>query len=169
MLELAQRNSQVSVPFYVSSIGYGFLWNNPAVGRVTFGINGTEWLAECTKELDYLVIAGDTPAEIEETYMGLVGKAPMMPDYGMGFWQCKLRYQTQEQLLEVARKYKSLGLPLDVIVVDFFHWTQQGEYKFDEKYWPDVPGMCRELNEMGIRVMVSVWPTVDYRSENFQE
>ena len=43
--------------------------------------------------------------------MGLVGKAPMMPDYGMGFWQCKLRYQTQEQLLEVARKYKSLGLP----------------------------------------------------------
>lgn len=88
MLELAQRNSQVSVPFYVSSIGYGFLWNNPAVGRVTFGINGTEWLAECTKELDYLVIAGDTPAEIEETYMGLVGKAPMMPDYGMGFWQC---------------------------------------------------------------------------------
>ena len=94
MLELAQRNSQVSVPFYVSSIGYGFLWNNPAVGRVTFGINGTEWLAECTKELDYLVIAGDTPAEIEETYMGLVGKAPMMPDYGMGFWQCKLRYQT---------------------------------------------------------------------------
>ena len=167
MLELAQRNSQVSVPFYVSSIGYGFLWNNPAVGRVTFGINGTEWLAECTKELDYLVIAGDTPAEIEETYMGLVGKAPMMPDYGMGFWQCKLRYQTQEQLLEVARKYKSLGLPLDVIVVDFFHWTQQGEYKFDEKYWPDPKAMVDELHSMGIKVIVSVWPSVDRKSENF--
>ena len=169
MLELAQRNSQVSVPFYVSNIGYGFLWNNPAVGKVTFGVNGTEWEAECTKELDYLVIAGDTPAEIEETYMGLVGKAPMMPEYGLGFWQCKLRYQTQEQLLAVAHKYKELGLPLDVIVVDFFHWTQQGEYKFDEKYWPDVPGMCKELADMGIRVMVSVWPTVDYRSENFRE
>lgn len=30
----------------------------------------------------------------------------MMPEYGMGFWQCKLRYQTQEELLEVAREYK---------------------------------------------------------------
>ncbi|MDE7186658.1 MAG: DUF4968 domain-containing protein, partial [Lachnospiraceae bacterium] len=62
MLELAQRNSQVSVPFYVSNIGYGFLWNNPAVGRVTFGKNGTEWYAECTRQIDYLVIAKDTPA-----------------------------------------------------------------------------------------------------------
>ena len=169
ILELAQRNSQVSVPFYVSNIGYGFLWNNPAVGKVTFGINGTEWIAESTKELDYLVIAGDTPAEIEEDYMELTGKAPMMPEYGMGFWQCKLRYQTQEQLLNVARKYKELELPLDVIVADFFHWTQQGEYKFDPKYWPDVPGMCKELDEMGVKLMVSVWPTVDYRSENFRE
>ncbi len=56
MLELAQRNSQVSVPFYISSLGYGFLWNNPAVGSVFFGMNGTEWRAESTKQIDYLVI-----------------------------------------------------------------------------------------------------------------
>lgn len=169
MLELAQRNSQVSVPFYLSSIGYGFLWNNPGVGQVMFANNGTEWVTESGKEIDYLVIAGDTPAEIEENYMTLTGKPPMMPEYGMGFWQCKLRYWNQEQLLSVARKYKELGVPLDVIVVDFFHWTKQGEFKFDPKYWPDVPGMCRELKEMGIQVVVSVWPTVDIYSENFEE
>ena len=101
--------------------------------------------------------------------MTLTGKPPMMPEYGMGFWQCKLRYWNQEQLLSVARKYKELGVPLDVIVVDFFHWTKQGEFKFDPKYWPDVPGMCRELKEMGIQVVVSVWPTVDIYSENFEE
>lgn len=139
MLELAQRNSQVSVPFYLSSIGYGFLWNNPGVGQVMFANNGTEWVTESGKEIDYLVIAGDTPAKIEENYMTLTGKPPMMPEYGMGFWQCKLRYWNQEQLLSVARKYKELGVPLDVIVVDFFHWTKQGEFKFDPKYWPDVP------------------------------
>ena len=105
MLELAQRNSQVSVPFYLSSIGYGFLWNNPGVGQVMFANNGTEWVTESGKEIDYLVIAGDTPAEIEENYMTLTGKPPMMPEYGMGFWQCKLRYWNQEQLLSVARKY----------------------------------------------------------------
>jgi alpha-D-xyloside xylohydrolase len=50
-LELAHRNSQASVPFMLSSLGYGFLWNNPAVGRVTFGKNVTTWEARSTKNL----------------------------------------------------------------------------------------------------------------------
>lgn len=49
-----------------------------------FANNGTEWVTESGKEIDYLVIAGDTPAEIEENYMTLTGKPPMMPEYGMG-------------------------------------------------------------------------------------
>ena len=168
-LDLEHRNSQISVPFYISNIGYGFLWNNPAIGKVHFSKNGTEWMAKSTKQADYWIVAGDTPAEIEESYADVVGKAPMMPDYGMGFWQCKLRYRTQEELLEVARKHKELGLPLDVIVADFFHWTKEGDFKFDPKYWPDVEGMCEELKSMGIELMVSIWPTIDYQSENFAE
>lgn len=169
MLELSHRNSQASVPFYISSEGYGFLWNNPAIGKVFFGKNGTEWTADSTKQADYWIVAGDDPKELEETYTAVTGRAPMMPDYGIGFWQCKLRYRTQDELMSVARKHKELGLPMDVIVADFFHWTQQGEYKFDPECWPDVEGMCKELDEMGIKLMASVWPTVDYRSENFRE
>lgn len=168
-LELAHRNSQASIPFALSSRGYGFLWNNPAIGSVTFGKNITEWTAESTKVMDYWIVAGDTPAEIEEAYANAVGKVPMMPDYGMGFWQCKLRYQTQEELLEVAREYKKRGIPLDVIVCDYFHWPNQGDWKFDEDYWPDPEGMVRELKEMGVRLMVSVWPTVEESSENYHK
>ncbi|NLN41196.1 MAG: glycoside hydrolase family 31 protein, partial [Clostridiales bacterium] len=168
-LELAQRNSQASVPFMISSLGYGMLWNNPAIGRVTFGKNLTTWQAYSTKILDYWICAGDTPAEITETYAKATGTVPMMPDFAMGFWQCKLRYQTQEELLEVAREYKRRGLPISVIVIDFFHWTMQGEWKFDPGYWPDPDAMIKELKEMGIELMVSIWPTVDHRSENYQE
>ncbi|OOP73184.1 TIM-barrel domain-containing protein [Clostridium beijerinckii] len=168
-LELAHRNSQASVPFALSSLGYGFLWNNPAVGRVNFGKNITTWEAYSTKKLDYWITAGDTPAEIEEAYADATGKVPMMPEYAMGFWQCKLRYQTQEELLEVAREYKKRNLPISVIVVDFFHWPLQGEWKFDPTYWPDPDAMIKELKDMGIELMVSIWPTVDYRSENFDE
>lgn len=168
-LELAQRNSQASVPFYVSSLNYGFLWNNPAVGRAIFGKNITTWEAYSTKVLDYWITAEDTPAKIEEAYARVTGTAPMMPDYAMGFWQCKLRYQTQEELLEVAREYKKRNLPISVIVIDYFHWPLQGDWRFDSKYWPDPDAMIRELKEMGIELMVSIWPTVDYRSENFQE
>ena len=151
-LELAHRNSQASVPFMISSLGYGFLWNNPAIGRVNFAKNLTTWEAYSTKKLDYWICAGDTPAMIEEAYAGVTGTVPMMPEYGLGFWQCKLRYQTQEELLEVAREYKRRNIPLDVIVADFFHWPKQGDWRFDETYWPDPDAMIRELKEMGIEL-----------------
>ena len=168
-LELAHRNSQASVPFAISSLGYGMLWNNPGVGRAVFGKNIMSFEAYSTKAMDYWIVAGDTPAEIEEAYAAVTGTVPMMPEYGLGFWQCKLRYQTQEELLEVAREYKRRNLPIDLIVIDFFHWPKQGEWKFDPVYWPDPDAMVRELKAMGIELMVSIWPTVDKTCENYEE
>lgn len=168
-LELAHRNSQASVPFMISSRGYGFFWNNPAIGTATFATNKTEWYARSTKKLDYFITAGDTPFEIEEAYSAATGRTPMMPEYGLGYWQCKLRYRTQEELLSVAREHKRRGLPIDAIVIDFFHWTMQGEFKFEPRDWPDPEAMVRELREMGIEPVVSVWPTIDERSENYNE
>jgi alpha-D-xyloside xylohydrolase len=51
-LELAHRNCQSSVPFALSNRGYGFLWNNPAIGSVQLARNVTEWHAPSTLELD---------------------------------------------------------------------------------------------------------------------
>ena len=103
-LELAQRNSQISVPFAVSSLGYGFLWNNPAVGQVTFGKNYTEWVARSTKEMDYWITAAQSPKEILQNYTAVTGRAGAFPEDRMGLWQCKLRYRTQDEVLTVARQ-----------------------------------------------------------------
>lgn len=169
ILELAQRNSQVSIPFALSSLGYGFLWNNPAIGKVVFGNNYTEWRAEATEQMDYWITAEDTPSEIIRNYTEVTGRAPIMPDDLLGLWQCKLRYRTQEEVLQIARKYRELGIHLDVIVIDFFHWPRQGDWCFDAEYWPDPKAMVDELHAMGTRVMVSVWPSVDRKSRNFPE
>ena len=166
-LELAQRNSQIIVPFLVSSIGYGFLWNNPAVGSVTFAKNRTEWVARSAKDMDYWFTVADTPKEILKTYTAVSGRAPAFPSDRLGLWQCKLRYRTQDEVLRVARAYANEGIQIDQIIIDFFHWPYQGEWRFDTRYWPDVRTMCEELHRMGIKVMVSVWPTVDRRSGNF--
>lgn len=167
-LELAHRNSQASVPFVVSSRGYGLLWNNPAIGDVTFGNNKTEWSVHSTKKLDYFITAGDTPAQILLQYTAATGRTPMMPEYGMGFMQCKLRYRNQEELLRMVREYKKRNLPLDVVVIDFFHWTKQGEFRFDPVDWPDPEGMIQELKENQVELMVSVWPTVDTSADTYE-
>ncbi|MBP3893845.1 MAG: glycoside hydrolase family 31 protein [Atopobiaceae bacterium] len=169
VLDLEQRNSQVSVPFCVSSLGYGFLWNNPAVGRVTFGENVTEWITECSKELDYWICAGGDPKDLLEKYTAVTGRAPVFPKDLMGLWQCKLRYRTQEEVLAVAHECRRRKVPIDVIVIDFFHWPRQGDWCFDPTYWPDPKAMCDELHAMGIKVCVSVWPSVDKKSSHFEE
>jgi alpha-D-xyloside xylohydrolase len=169
VVELIQRNTEVSVPFLLSSLGYGFLWNHPGIGRVELGTNVTRWVSEASRQRDYWITAAEEPAGILRRYADVTGRAPMLPRWASGFWQCKLRYRTQDELLGVAREYKRRGLPLSVIVVDYFHWTRQGEWRFDPAEWPDPAGLVAELDRLGVKLMVSIWPTVNPASENYAE
>jgi len=169
VIELIQRNTEVSIPFMLSSKGYGFLWNNPAVGRVELGYNATRWVAQAAPQIDYWITTGDNPAEILSHYADVTGHAPILPTWATGFWQSKLRYASQDELISVAEEYHRRALPLSVIVIDFFHWTRQGDWQFDSKYWPDPSGMVKKLESLGVRVMASVWPTVSRLSPNYSE
>ena len=166
VVDLLQRNGEVSVPFVLSNLGYGFLWNSPAIGRVELGNTGTRWVADSARQLDYWVTAG-TPSEVLKQYAEVTGKAPEFPAWASGFWQSKLRYMTQAELMAVAREYRRRELPLSVIVCDFFHAPHIGDYRFDPTDWPDPQAMVDELSSMGVKLMVSVWPSTTAVSRNF--
>ena len=167
-IDLVQRNTEVSIPFLLSSRGYGLLWNNPAVGSVDMAGNGTRWNAHQARQIDYWLTAADSPAGILSRYADATGHSPVLPGWAEGFWQSKLRYRTQDELLEVAREYQRRGLPLAVIVADFFHWTALGDWAFDAADWPDPKQMVAELEAMGTKLMVSVWPSVNPVSVNWE-
>lgn len=164
--DIINTNANCVIPYVYSSLGYGFIWNNPSVGSVELANNRTRWNSQATKFIDYVVIGGN-PKDVSETLADITGHAPEMPYWATGFWQCRLRYETQEMLLEVARRYKKENIPLSVIIADYFHWTEQGDYKFDPKYWPDVKAMTDELHNMGTKLVVSIWPTINENSENY--
>ncbi len=167
VIDLYQRHVKAVVPFAVSSEGYGFLWNNPSLGRAEFGNNRTRWISYGCRQLDYFITAGDSYADIMENYADATGHAPQFPYWASGFWQCKLRYDTQETFLNVAREFKRRKLPLSVLVIDFMHWDVIGNWKLDPKCWPDPKAMVKEMDEMGYRIMISPWTLVDEKSENF--
>lgn len=168
-LELAQRNSQASVPFLQSNLGYGLLWNNPAIGEAVLAKNHTVWTARVAEEMDYWITAGDSVAQVTRQYASATGTPPPAPEFISGLWQCKLRYRNQQEVLEVAREYHRRHLPLSVMVIDFFHWPNQGTWCFDPVDWPDPKAMVEELESLGIKLMVSVWPTVEARSPLFPQ
>lgn len=166
-VDLRHLNTKSSIPYVYSSLGYGFLWNLPSTGLVELGNNRTRWHSDCAKNLDYVVISGN-PKEACAKLADLTGHAPAIPNWALGFWQSRLRYETQEQVLTVAKRYQELNIPLSVIVIDYFHWTEQGDYKFDPVYFPAPKEMADELHKMGIRLMVSMWPTINEKSENYK-
>ncbi|WP_165984770.1 glycoside hydrolase family 31 protein [Streptomyces sp. YIM 98790] len=167
-LDLVQRNGEVNIPFVLSSRGYGMLWNLPALGRVEFAANATRWQAGQAREIDYWFTAAPTPAAVLARYADATGHAPELPSWASGFWQSKLRYRDQEELLAVAREHRRRGLPLSVVVADYFHWSAMGDYRFDTAEWPDPKAMTEELAAMGVELMVSVWPTVSPLSEHWE-
>ncbi|HEY9075662.1 MAG TPA: TIM-barrel domain-containing protein [Anaerolineaceae bacterium] len=168
MIELEQRNSEVCIPFMISSRGYAFLWNDLSLGKIDLSHNLTLWTAEATRQMDYYVTAGESYAELLQRYHTLTGLPTLLPEWALGFWQCKLRYRTQQEILEIAREYKKRGIPLSVLVIDFFHWTRQGDWQFNPSEFPDPASMVKELKEMGIELMVSIWPTVNHNSPNYE-
>ena len=169
VLDLTHRNCEISIPFALSNRGYGFLWHNPGTGRVEFAENHTRWVADASAGIDYWITAGDSPAEIMAGYAEATGHSPMLPDWASGFWQSKLRYKSQDELLRVAHEYKARGLPLSVIVIDFFHWEMMGDMGFDAAAWPDPAGLVKELESIGVKVMISVWPSFNGNSRSYEE
>ncbi|MFF4381251.1 TIM-barrel domain-containing protein [Kitasatospora sp. NPDC001547] len=169
VIDLVQSNTVAAVPFLHSSRGYGLLWNNPATGRVELGADATRWTADAGGRIDYWITAGDTPARILDSYTRATGRPPLLPEWASGFWQSRLRYRTQDELLAVAREYRERGLPLSVIVCDFFHWPRMGDWRFEASEWPDPAAMVKELSELGVKLAVSVWPTVEPGSDTHDE
>jgi alpha-D-xyloside xylohydrolase len=169
VIDLVQRNTEVSIPFLLSDLGYGFLWHHPGIGRVELGTTATRWVSQAARQWDYWITAAAEPAHLLRAYGDAVGRAPMLPEWASGFWQSRCRYRTQEELLATAREHKRRGLPLSVIVIDYFHWTRMGDWRFDPREWPDPAGMVAELVGLGVKTMVSIWPTVNPTSENYQE
>ena len=126
VLELAQRNAQVSVPFYVSSLGYGFLWNNPAIGEVTFGTNKTQWTACSTEQMDYWVTAATRRGDHGAVPRARRVSRARCPTLRRAFGGVNAATRRKRSFLSVAREYKRRGLPLSVIIIDFFPLAESG-------------------------------------------
>jgi alpha-D-xyloside xylohydrolase len=128
--------------------------------------------SEVADQIDYYFIHGENLDQVIHGYREITGKAPMMPKWAMGLWQCRERYKTQEELLSVVKEFRKRGIPLDNIVQDWFYWkeNQWGSHEFDSTRYPDPEGMVKELhNTLNTHIMISVWPKFYVGTRHFDE
>jgi alpha-D-xyloside xylohydrolase len=154
----ASGGQSVCVPFFVTNKGYGIVWDNPSKTKVSFGLNNqNSLLSEVGQRVSFFVIVGDYDA-IYRGYRQLTGDVPMLPKSAYGYIQCKQRYASQTELMDVAKGYRDRHLPIDDLVIDWFHYTKMGEMDMDPAKWPDPVKMNQELHAMNFHTMISVWP-----------
>ena len=168
-MELSQDNTNISIPFFLSSKGYGIFWNNASVTRWNNRFQPVLAISSDVAEaIDYFFVYGPSFDTIIASYRRLTGAAPLFPLWAYGYWQSKYRYSSQRELLSVAEKYRELHIPIDNIVLDEGWETALGSHIFVDSF-PDPPEMVRTLHNEHIHLMVSIWPVYQPPSANYDE
>ena len=242
-LQLLQANTNIAIPFVVSTKGYGLLWNNAALtefnpttksialdengkgtfqsdaaGEYGFLLNGNErrrlhlsvndekiiditnmWVADsagakihlnantsynisaetggntqlrvrppsntmgfrsdASRAIDYYFIYGPQPDQVVARYREMTGAAPLLPLWAYGFWQCRERYSSQQQILDTAAEFRKRQIPVDVMVQDWQYWGKYGwnAMKFDENFYPKPAELMSALHHDNFHMVISVW------------
>ncbi len=141
------------------------LWKTPSRDKTT-----SLW-SEVGEGVDYYFVYGPELNKVIAGYRELTGQAPMMPEWAFGLWQCRQRYKTQQESLDVLAGYRKRGIPIDNIVQDWFYWKedQWGSHQFDPTRFPDPVGWIRNIHEKyHAHLMISVWPKFYPQTENFK-
>jgi alpha-D-xyloside xylohydrolase len=168
-VDLSQENTEIAVPMLLSSNGYGIFWNNTSRTRVNNRFVHVMYISsEVADTIDYYFLYGPEFDKIVAGYRELTGQVPMFGRWAYGFWQCKNRYKSQEEILAVAQKYRDQHIPVDNIVQDWFWWNRKGEHVFNKGY-PDPRGMMDQLHKNNFHLMISVWPFFEPGSKEYAE
>jgi len=157
-VDVVQDNTNISIPLLLSSNGYGIFWNNPSRSRFNNRFVHAFYISsEVAEQMDYYFIYGPDFDRIIGAYRDLTGTVPLFGKWAYGYWQCKNRYDSQAEILGVAKRYRDEHIPLDNIVQDWFWWNTMGEPVWNKNY-PDPKGMINELHKENVHLMISVWP-----------
>jgi alpha-D-xyloside xylohydrolase len=174
-IHLQQRNpTESAVPVLISSRGYGIFWDNPAITDVDAGQTNPKilsWNSEAADTIDFYFMFGPKLDDVIASYRQLTGAAPMFGKWAWGFWQCKERYQSQQELLDVAGWYRANHVPLDGIIQDWQYWSPNpwGSHLFNTNRYPNPKKLMDDLRAENVHALISVWAKFDLGSANQKE
>ncbi|ELZ15501.1 glycoside hydrolase family 31 [Haloterrigena salina JCM 13891] len=177
---LYQHNTKVAMPAFVSTRGYGFLFDSYSLSTFRDDRHGTYFWSECVDELDFYFVSGPELDDVVSGIRRLTGDATMLPKWSYGYVQSKERYTNQDELLAVVDEYRDREIPLDCIVQDWQYWPDStaddpdfeswggpegdwgrwGQKSFEPSRFPDPDALTDELHERNVRLMLSIWPNM---------
>jgi alpha-glucosidase (family GH31 glycosyl hydrolase) len=109
------------VPFFMSTRGYGFFFNNPWP-HVYFDMGKTyedKWFLQAPGgETDIFVIYGPEFRDIIRSYTSLTGRIPFPKKWWFGMWASSVSFKTASQMEGIAERLRKESWPWDNLVLD---------------------------------------------------
>lgn len=170
---LKQSNMEITVPFFQSSKGYGIYWDNNSSTIYTEKDNVLSLFSESGKAVDYYFVYGKNADAVINGYRRLTGAVPMLPLWSYGYIQSRERYQSQDEIVDVVKKYRQLQVPLDAVVQDWQYWGEDNHnwnaVQFDNPRFSHPKKMIDDIHNMNAKVLISVWPSFGEKTPIYKE
>lgn len=169
---MEQSNTEDYVNIMHSAKGYALFWDNYSPTDFTDNANGMEFKSEVGDMADYYIIYGGNPDGVIAQIRKLTGEVPMVPLWAYGFMQSRERYKSTDELLEVFRKYRSLKIPVDVMIQDWQYWGSNylwNAMEFNAESFKDYKKMIKEVHDGGAKMMISIWSSFGPQTKQYRE
>ena len=173
---MEQSNLEDFAHFYQTIKGYGIYWDNYSPTRLVTPAEGQagniELESEVGKLVDYYFIYGGDADGVIAEMRHLSGSVPMFPLWTYGFHQCRERYKSQAELLEVVHKYRDLKVPFDGIIQDWQYWGSNYNWNAMEFLNPEfdrAQDMINEVHKQNAHMSISIWASFGPETKAFKE
>ncbi|KAK5164254.1 uncharacterized protein LTR77_009948 [Saxophila tyrrhenica] len=171
VIDLINFNTHIPTPVYMSSRGYGFVWNSAAEGQMEFSTLRNRFTSRSTTLVDYAITSAPTGDydSLQRKLSAMTGRAPQPPAWSLGYLHSKLRYENQSEFIQLAQDFHDYNIPVSMLVIDYQSWAAQGDWGLDPALWPNVSYMSQRVKELtGAEIMASLWPSVSDKSDNYE-
>ena len=148
-----------SIPFFVASGGsagsYGLLLDNTWRSWFDFGRQDPGMLSFGAADgpIDYYLIYGPALSRVVERYTDLSGKAPLAPQWALGFQQSRYSYMSAAEVRGIANRMRAERIPADVIWMDIDYQDRNRPFTTNKATFPDLPGLARDVGRQGIHLI----------------
>ena len=171
-LNMVQGNTDDYIPFFQSAKGYGLFWDNYSPTIFTDNAESTSFTSEVADCIDYYFMYGGNADGVIGCMRNLTGQAPMFPLWTFGFFQSKERYKSQDELVDVVKKYRELKVPIDGIIQDWQYWGSNylwNAMDFLNDEFPRPQKMVNDVHALHAHMTISIWNSFGPKTKQYRE
>ncbi len=171
-LNMIQGNTDTYIPFFQSIKGYGLFWDNYSPTTFIDTSDETTFKSEVGDCIDYYFLYGGDADGVISRMRDLTGQVPMFPLWTFGYFQSKERYKSQDETVDVVKKYRELRVPLDGIIQDWQYWGNNylwNAMEFLNADFYDPQKMVDDVHNLNARLLISIWNSFGPKTKQYKE